>query len=85
MSGASDEAAVETGPQLYLRRINNLFVKSPFTVGKLYKLHKRIDENGVSYFFAEADNRKMLNVGDCPTTYWQRVWVYPNGTELEEI
>lgn len=74
------------GPTLHLRRIRPVWRYNydiRVTVGKLYKVVRR----GKKVFVIIDDHGDVLKtravLGPFPS--WRMVWVYPNGTELEEL
>lgn len=79
--------ATAPGPTLYVRRV--LPVHQQYksyirvTVGKLYKVVRR----GKKTFVIVDDYGFLLksNSVSRPNSAWLKVWVWPNGTELEEI
>ena len=72
-------------PQLCLRRIEGAHVDW-LTVGKLYpveKVRQQVSPPIQHYYISDDYGDHMETVGRKP--FWQHVWVWPDGTELEAL
>jgi len=71
------------GPKLYVRRITS--TATPLTREKLYRVETStvgehiIADNGVALTLASYQAHRTFD------HYFKRVWVWPNGTEVEEL
>lgn len=72
-------------PQLCLRRIEGAHVDW-LTMGKLYpvkKVRQQFSPPIQYYHISDDHGDHMETIGRKP--FWQHVWVFPNGTELEAL
>ena len=75
------------GPTLYVRRVLPVHQRNKYdirvTVGKLYKVVRM----GKKTFMVIDDYGCLFksNSVSRPNSAWRKVWVWPNGTEVDEL
>jgi hypothetical protein len=72
-------------PKLHLRRVRDVYGDyygddRRVTHGKVYKVVRQ----GKHFLKIIDDNGNVFSTG-AKNTAWQRVWVWPNGTEVDEL
>lgn len=75
----SDKGGVKLG----LRRLKNVTLREPLTVGKVY-ISKGVDVKG-GHVITSDTGRPWTTHNPPAPDLWQAVWVLPDGTELEAL